>query len=317
MKLLPENRWVLFKLGTMVLILILLGRYIVNHLNDFAAIRNIGLRDTLILVVLQMILIFTGAAQFHVVVKMFGCLIAYPRWLLIYVHARLLNLLVPQSGNAYRATALKINHQFSITAYGVALITFSYLNSLTALILTWLTVLLVDINLRIRGELLVEWLGLAVIGAIIVSALMVRCQAMMAERWGAENGKLVTLARVLKDLSFSLRGLKCVSQVFLIGLIGHILGLFMNWFCFVKLNVDVPISHLALLRFAKNVTDSISITPGNFGVRESMYAIINSETNGLVSAGIIVAAWSSIVSIVASIVLGLLSFLFNSKKTAV
>ena len=302
-----KNSWVVAKLLVSLTIICLLGRYIVQHQDDFFAIGDIGLAGAAFLITAQAALVIISATQFFVTARFFSAQLPYYPWVLIYVYSRLLNFFIPQAGNAYRLTALKIQHRFPLSAFALALVAYSYLNSLATAIYVWLTILVFDPTIMWRGYSLVVLIGLGIVLVLVGSLSIVVFQKKLAEKLANRFTRIMELARVLHDLCFSRKGLVCVATVLAWGFFSYLINMAINHFCFARLTIEIPVSHLALLRLANSVMDTVAITPGNIGIREALYGLVNREINGFVSGGIIVAVWLNVATLGGLVILGSIS----------
>lgn len=283
----------------LVVLLVGLGHYFLLHLDDFRVIAQVSWQMMLLLALLHGFLLLLSALQFYFVAREFDLQMPFASWLKVFVFARCLNRFCPQAGNAYRVAELKITHKFPISAYVGSFASFSYLNRLLTLVFVFVTIVFFQPSLELAGINVAIALGLI----ILVACLFIVCLQLMQKRQGGIFGRWAErfsqLAKVSDNVVTSLRNWRILSWLFVLGLLSFILSLYSNWLCFKALGVSLGIAELGILKFAKSTTDSVSLTPGNVGVTETLYGVLSKGINSSVSIGIIAGAILNIAAVLA------------------
>lgn len=308
--------WKYRKYLFLFLILPLLIRFIISHKVEFK--ETIALLDyETILLVLPLRIIILGliGMQFFYVARYYGNDISVFKWLGIHMHARFLNCFAPQAGNAYKMAKLKMEHGFSMDSFLASLTVFSYINSFVTGILSFITILLLDRSLRIFGIPAYLLAFLVVLGFALLPVFLrwfhgvciIFLPKKLAEKLEVLNNFVYKLFSGLFDKTVFIK-------VLIVGFLAYILAVIEMRILFNSLGVDMSFARISVLRFAKNLTDILSITPGNLGVTEVLYASLANLMQEKASTGLIVGVLLNLLTILATFVFSLFFSLYDIFK---
>jgi uncharacterized membrane protein YbhN (UPF0104 family) len=290
--------WKVFKWVLLVLLVGGLARYVYSHLEEFKVIREASVGLISAQIALCIALLILNAIQSFIVLKSFGLSIPFSAWFRIAVYARFLNRFFPQAGNAYRLGELKLSHGFPISRYLASFAAFSVLNRLLTLLYVLVIVLIWKPGLAIAGFN---------IGALLFFILLAACAGLIVARtacrfgrarWSEYSKYVDRIAELMECVVQCFINPRIIGGVFVLSLASLFISVYANWLCFEAFGASVSFPALAILKFAKSTTDSVSVTPGNVGVTETLYGVLGQELQSGAAVSILVAAFLNITAII-------------------
>lgn len=308
--------WKVFKWILLALLIGGLARYVFLHLEEFKVIREASVGLISVQVALCIALLILNAMQGFIVLKSFGLSISFGAWFRIAVYARFLNRFFPQAGNAYRLGELKLSHGFPISRYVASFAAFSVLNRLLTLLYVLVIVLIWRPDLVIAGYnagALLFFILLAACGALMIARTVCRFGR---ARWSEYSKYVDRVAELMECVVQCFVSPRIIGGVFVLSLMSLFISVYANWLCFDAFGAPVSFPVLAILKFAKSTTDSVSVTPGNVGVTETLYGVLGEELQSGAAVSILVAAFLNITAIIAvALMTGALMLFSGSRDT--
>lgn len=233
-----------------------------------AALRLVSLAALGVVFFTQAVNVVTDSVRYQMVVPArFRAAIPWWRWHAIFAVGRLLNMAVPQSGMAYRAARLRLEHDLPVSSFigGVAAI--SWLGNGVALVLT-------AVVLGVVGEtsaaLVVAAIGvglLALVGLLPRVARKGRARRRLPERLALVAAGLGESFVELASVPGRLVRVLAVSVVTqLAGVVGFVLVSH-------ALGLESPVLVGAVLYTSATIVTVVSLTPGGLGITELAAAI--------------------------------------------
>lgn len=220
-------------------------------------------------------------------------------WFRIVILGRFLSLLAPQAGNIYRSVALKKNYGVSYTKYAGTYFSFVWMDMCINLIIAEAVIILINPGLMI-GRLRAVYLIAVILFMIIVVPILARTLLGLIN---FKNNRLSWLHGKLSEmLSISVNSLRdsaFMLKMLLTGLVAFADTIAIFYFCFRALDMPIDIPALALFFVILRLSTSVTITPGNLGVRELAYGIISANMQFSMAEGILI---SLVIRVVGSLV---------------
>ncbi len=188
----------------------------------------------------------------------------------IFVMARILNLVVPQSGNVYRIAALKDEYDAPVVETAGGLAAFVWISVSASLALS--TILLVVAGSRNGEEPPVAPLLLAGMAALAVAAPSVMLA--LATRMRSENTILVKVRRAAVAALDAARHPRTLARFLGWWLLSLIVIVIMYSTAFSMVGPVPSVATLIALYALVQATSFIVITPGNIGIQDLGFAAI-------------------------------------------
>ncbi|MCW5875075.1 MAG: flippase-like domain-containing protein [Anaerolineales bacterium] len=265
----------ILKIGFVLLIFVLLGRFVILNWDEFKVVFTIGPKSFFLLSICLMASYFCASARFAIIHRVIGAPIGYLENFGLYMAAGIVNLVLPaQSGSVARAVYLKKRYDIPYSQapsilLGALVITF-FVGGLLMLInnaLLWLT-----------GQSPPEFLWvLSVLFSCSIFALWLR----------VPNHITASLGRIgnMLDLFFAgVERLRAHKPEFLIAGIWQVAEFVFSglafWLAFSSLGVIAfkPMAGINYAVFAA-LLNTVFITPGNIGVLETAIGYISQVYN--------------------------------------
>lgn len=306
--------WSLVKWGILAVALTGLGLYILSHRDDFRIISNINPAILILVVLANVISQMVGALRSLAVMRFLGLTMPVIEWLRVFIFARILSLSVPQSGNVYRATVLKMRHGFLVRDYVAAYSAYIILAFISMVCFTILVVLVANRGLTVFGypvaALLVLFVAFFIAAFYALGRLSTSAKGIV-QRWGrwpaAINAAFGAMITCLKNV-------RLVASIAIWGILTFSLGAAANWLCFADLGSFPGIARIVVYNLVSSVSYLVYLTPGNFGIREVAYGAIGSGMEELAATGIIVALILRVTGFVSLMLLGAVFGVLDLKK---
>lgn len=218
-----------------------------------------------------------------------GRRVSFKAWFEIYIVGRVMNLLVPQSGNVYRSVRLKRDYAIAHTLYVSVYLSYAWMS--TCLNLAVATAVMGALS----SEFTVETERIAT--TIILALIAFSCGPIVIY-WIVKNlprtqGRLFWIhERITLMLRTAIDSIKDVT--FLLKFFGHGLVLLVLAgvaFYLAFLSIDVGISPFAVIVFYAilQLGSFVQITPGNWGVQELAFGLVAEGLALGMSEGILVS----------------------------
>lgn len=259
-------------------------------------------KNILIIFALLILYFISYAYRFVVLIdKHCRCRIDLLTWIRMLVVVRFMNNLVPQMGSIYRGITLKRDYGVPYTDFISANVFFIWTDTLFNFLLAIILVVAVGAHLELFGMPVEQFILLAFIAVLIAPFL-----ASKVLTYAPQSSKLLKkLAHVNQQLLEGLKDPKYMLGTTAIALVSF--GL-MGWvfkLLLLAVDVDVPISTLAVFYALYRLTFHVNITPGNIGVRELAYGLLCSEAQIGMAKGLLISTELRILSVLVLLIVGM------------
>ena len=235
------------------------------------------------------------------------------KFLKIFIIARFLSKIIPQSGNIFMAKELKNKFGLNYSNFLERIISFYLINVLFIISLSLLIFFVLDYSIMI-GSYNLSILLLSLLIAITISLIILN---LYGERFSVTKSYIRKINEIINN---TLNILKDYHQVFRILILITLAFIIVNatYATIISgLNIKLNIALIVVFTILFRLSLIINITPGNIGINEFIFAFIGSYFNIGFSAGMLICmiyrfiAYSSIT--VYGIVLGGLDLIKNNK----
>jgi uncharacterized membrane protein YbhN (UPF0104 family) len=294
-----RGQWLLF-----IVLLAGLIWYGSANREDFAVIAEVDLAPLVALSALAVVTNYLMALRYLYVYRSFGTDMRQLSWLRVFIVGRLLNLFLPQTGNAYRAVSLKQSWGLSYTNYLAAFLAYTYLDRLLSIAFALGIVLVSRPGLRMAGA--PAWLILAGLLALGVG-LLVGTRSYFRDR-PAPPPEHRWRARLYRLSTGTLNAIHHPTTLIImvtLGLTNFALGMYANLLAFGALDLQVDPARLAVYTTVKHTLGAVMFTPGNMGVYEAAYGLIGGGMEQVAAHAILAAALLHATGILTTVVVGL------------
>jgi uncharacterized membrane protein YbhN (UPF0104 family) len=234
-----------------------------------AALRLVSLAALGLVFLTQAVNVVTDSVRYQMVVPArFRAAIPWWRWHSIFAVGRLLNMAVPQSGMAYRAARLRLEHDMPVSSFVGGVAAISWLGNGVALVLTAAV-------LAVVGEP-VAALVVAGIGAVLVALV-----GLLPRLAGSNRRRRLRLpdrlARVAAGLGESFVELAStpgrLARVLAVSVVTQLSGVVGFVLVSHALGLESPVLVGAVLYTSATIVTVVSLTPGGLGITELAAAI--------------------------------------------
>lgn len=280
-----------------ICILIGIGIYLNNNPDIIDLLLNLSVETAVMLVLLRLVFLGLNGIFLKLYATKLGVILRVREWVGLPYITTMGNYLTPLSGGMIaRAAYLKNRHALPFTQFATLLAT-NYLLTfwVAALIGLFLSILLLD-----QGNMV--WLLVAFFAAIWMGFTFVMLFPIP---------KLPGNHRLLRLLNQAIDGWMTVKQdrrlmlyLLLLTTISIMLNGFTFWFAYRTLNVAISIQGALLVSLSGVFAVIISITPGNFGIREAFISLTSSIIGVGVGEGLLVALLVRASTLVSAFTLG-------------
>ena len=297
-----------------IIIILILVYYITHHHSDFSILGNLSIKDIVISYCLYFLfLIISSSLNFLVFSHKNKEKINKVKFLKIFIIARFLSKIIPQSGNIFMARELKNKFGLDYSKFLERIISFYLIDILFVISLSLIIFLVLDSNIMIGGYNL-SILLLSLLTAITISLIILN---LYGERFSVTKSYIRKINEIINN---TLNILKDYHQVFRILILITLAFIIVNatYATIISgLNIKLNITLIVVFTILFRLSHILNITPGNIGINEFIFAFVGSYLNIGFSAGMLICmiyrfiAYSSIA--VYGIVLGGLDLIKNNK----
>ncbi len=226
-----------------------------------------------------------------------------PEWLRIFVVGRIMNMVVPQSGTAYRAAQLKASHGLSVASFLGGVVVATWVGNAVASVFAALIIGLAGHRLAAVGLL---GLALAILGGLWWSARLL--ERNVRPSWMPD--RLEAIGRRLGESLLELRAQPARARhLILLTLVAQATALAAAVLVMRALGVPEPIVAGSVVFVALTVSTVVSLSPGGLGIAELAGAVSVMSVSLNAGLGVAAALVIRVSGTVALIVLALASLL--------
>ena len=223
------------------------------------------------------------------------------RWFKIFVLGSFLNQVVNQSGNAYRGVVLKTDYGLSLKHYVSAFMFILWVELSTTILSAALLVILLGDRLQIRN-LFLGWILFALGIFLVASPYLIPKKPLQAFSQTSRVGwYLQKVFEFLETVVNTCKDKALVCKVVSLALVGVALMGCRIHVAFQLIGHSLDLVSVLLLTVTLKLTQTVSFTPGNIGLREAALTYVARQAGVGIAQGLI-----------ASLVLRVSSFLVMS-----
>jgi uncharacterized membrane protein YbhN (UPF0104 family) len=263
--------------------------YFVKHperLPDWGALRWEYFSTVIVLSVLANL---AAAFGYHAILKKCHASLGYVQTVRIFIVGRTLNLISPQGGTLYAAVALKSGSGLSYTQYTATMAANLWLDLTLASITAAIALLISQPSeLHVLFWIFIAAFFLSIIGIRVALVLTLRGQweklpfTLIPRRI---RMRFIEASVIFADLMGNSRLCLTFGAWALVNTTLHGIRL---WLCFAMVEAWIPWSEAFATTILVKASNTISITPGNFGIVEGIIGLMGSSFG--LSAGAAVVA---------------------------
>lgn len=228
-------------------------------------------------------------------------------WIGMFVVSRLLNQVIPQSGNVYRSVELKQLHNISLTHYVSSLVAAGWLGMAFNFALAALAIAVIGgADMRLWGipapVLLIGCAALNVAAPLVIAKLVPKLPPLAHPRVDWLRRKMTAV------VDASVRGFARIS--FLVPFVGVSLASFAVAVAslavaFHSLSVRVDLSSLILFQVVMQLSSIVIVTPGNLGITEIGAGLVGHVLGMGMGPGMLVSALMRLTGVATLILIAL------------
>ena len=201
-------------------------------------------------------------------------------WHWVFAVGRLLNMMVPQVGTAYRATHLRLAHGLPVSSFIGATFVITWLGNGFATLASGAIVV---------AESVVAGVALMVLGVLLVGGVALLTLVGTRVGAGPNSGRLSRLAAGMLEGSADLRHGNRLILMLGASLVSQVLGLITYVAVCTALGVDRPELTAAVLFAALTVASTVSLTPGGLGISEAIAGLAGGLLGIGAGVGVVIA----------------------------
>jgi uncharacterized membrane protein YbhN (UPF0104 family) len=247
------------------------------------------------------------AVRFHVVItKCSGRRVPFLQWLRIFVHARFLNNVLPQAGNAYRIVTLKSTYGITYTRYITSHVAAFWMEVIVNFALAGAVVAAADPALTVGDVPLVPMLlgaAAAVFAGPFVVELVSRRFQFRVQAMAWAHQKMSELLRVTRE---SVRDVPYLLRVLGLVLVQFVDMTIVFYLTFLSLGKNVDLATLAAFYALYKLSAYFIIAPGgNLGVREVLYGLLGAQMGIGTTEGMLASVVIRVLSFISLVLVGL------------
>jgi|GEM_PF-1678998 uncharacterized protein (TIRG00374 family) len=272
-----------------VLLVALFVWYFISHIEDFRILLNINIAYIVLLVGIYVTGIVVNSLFMKWSIALFGKKIGFKESIRVSMISTVGNFFAPSgSGLAFRAMYLKKYHGLAYSNY-VSIMFCNYIFAFFVNALLGLFALCI-----VRENYSQFFLILMVFFVILLISSMMAFSVRIKERRVVYKYKIVQsifeiLVQITKGWGLILANKKVMTGLFMLTITNATLIILGSYLIMNSLNIHLSFAGLILFSVIGALSVFINITPGNLGVRESVY-IIFSTVVGLTTSQILAAA---------------------------
>lgn len=254
--------------GTIFFVSLFLFFYISENYEDFIILDRLNTSSILILYLLYLLSLLVNCSQSYSIIgdptiKIFP-------FIKIYILARFLTKIVPQSGNIYMGKMLKDKFKLNYSTFIERLFSLYLLDTLFIVLLS-VVILFFTINntlliTKIDHSFII--LGISFLAIALLFIYIYNKNSKYKNEW------INKTIQIYLNIINSLKNIYLVLKIFIYSFLSFLLMSFIFYQMFSSLSLDVNISYAIIFTSVLRVSQLVKITPGNIGVSEFLLAYV-------------------------------------------
>ena len=253
------------------IIIFALGYFLFNNVHLFKNLLNINTIDIALIIIMQAIYLwFAGYSSYLIGIKL-G--VKIKDFFALQIANRFFNLILPSGGAVFRAIYLKNVYKLSYSKY-VTLLLGTYLVTIFTSATISLVIIIYLLNIKATRSL--QTIAATLIAIIIASLFIFRTKPFKTTKWKISKN----INKVIQGWEKIKKHKKLIGFLILLSIISLIILAARLYIILPATGTGASITQACFLAIITFLTTVISITPGNIGVREILFAA-SSHTIGI------------------------------------
>jgi len=297
------------RLVLVLICIVYMVRYFYQNRATLNIVFNIDLTTILSMIALILLYYPAQASLMRVILeKCSDKKLPFFGWFRIFILSSLLNMVLSQAGNVYRAVKLKSEYNISYTRYISSFISFAWMDLCINLFISTLIIIFFKPDLQI-GRLIAWKILLVAIIVVVATPILVE---ILWRKIKFSHSRLSWLhSRTSEVLTVSVNNIKdfkYLAKIILINMVLFICVTCLLHFCFQVLDAHIDIATLVIFYALLKISSYINLTPGNLGIQELAYGFLGTQM-GIGMAQSILA--SAVMRIAGTSVFAVLAVIFG------
>lgn len=280
-----------------------IAAYLLNRRELVDALFSVSPLAMATIVLVSFVVTVLNGAQFNEAARTYGLQLSRIEWYGLSITNTMLNYALPaRGGTLARAAYMKSRYGLSLTRFASLTASSQLLMLATACLLglalsLWVTSEGSAVPIGVYATLLGLLGGVVVIYALVTR---VRPSTMDKSRW---RGRLGTFADGFRDWS---RSPASAFRYIALGVVWAMLQGIRLWLAFAAIGVEVSVGHILLIQSLVVVSGTLSVIPGNLGLKEGVTALGAALLGLDPSLALVASLLDRAAALVVTVVLGLL-----------
>ncbi len=295
---------------TIIIIIVVFIYYFSDNSEQLSILKNIQIIDLVYLVSLTIVInLVYGMQTFYILQNLGLEEITFRDWLKIFLISRFINLHISQGSLVYRSVKLKERYNFAYTN-SLALSTFyTWLGIVTLLIVSFFLILIFSyMHSRLDANVMLLVMGIA-FTMIIVPFLAERSISWLTIRNKMLSWIIKRCHEIVTGMLTSIRNPAFLARQILFIVVTLILQIFWMKVCTLALGVRMSSIDVMLFVIIMQLSGSIRIIPGNFGITEIICGSLSQYMGLNFSDGVIIAILNRVIVYMAFMVFAVYYFI--------
>jgi uncharacterized protein (TIRG00374 family) len=281
-----NKKWLQY--GIVALCAIFIIKYFMAHTAELKLILNLNLFYITIILLFNLLIHLIASYKMYFVLKKLGLhRISYYQWLKIFSISRFLNFHITQGANVYRSVVLKKEHGFSYTN-SISMLTFmGWAESVFILLISCLSIALINKNLSIEGINIFSILLILFIVFLIspfIAQKILRKVSVKIKYLNWVHSKLDHLSEIVIEC---IKNTDIIFKIFLLSVLAFACYLTAIHASFEAIGIVLSLDEVILFVVIILLNGIINITPSNIGIMELMCGYLSLSLGGTLGYGII------------------------------
>jgi uncharacterized protein (TIRG00374 family) len=279
---------------------VFISNYAIRNWAEFQRLETVSLSGSAPIFLLTLVMLALAALRYWFIIKEFVPSSSYLNALRHVSLSRFLNLILPQSGLAYKAYALRYNDELSKSQTTSSILAFIWIDIGFTLLSITCFIALVQHNLEVASLPLLPAVAVATAAFFLVTLggkSIVLTISRRLENYATPYSLTSFLNHMAKVFEFVVRPKLLVVAAVVIP-INFWLGIVRLEYSFLLFDISADWALLGLFVALNRLSTVIPITPGNLGVLEIVFGLVGAQLGIGMAAGITVALTLRVINFV-------------------
>ena len=265
-----------FNILVSILVLGGMAVFIYRNRTNFTFLKNINYHYLIIIFSIACVLITMASFRYYLILKSVAVHTRFASCYKSFILGRLLNKIIPRSGGVYRAVYHKKTENVSYRNFISAYMSFVYLDIFIYMLVGLILVFIYNRRLSIR-DIPIVYIFIAAIGCMVIFLVLAKYISTRTKTSYKNKifEKIITnMKHIIEGLFLIFKHTKMLTVNALLILFGFFIHTILLFICYHSIQVVTTIPHLSLFVVLNKCLTLITITPGNLGIREFLYAFL-------------------------------------------